>query len=100
MSTREIPYPPDFQIDFHHDHYIQRAEAAWHRLDPGDVLATVEAQLAEEADPSKHPLLPLVNFLLDRQTAVDGGRFYDAWRALVVAAINTCLAEALSREVD
>jgi len=95
-----LPYPPDFQIDYHADLQAQRVERAFAQLDPGDVLATVEAQLAQESDPAKNPLFPLINFLLDRQTAVDGARFYDAWRALVVAAIERCLTEALSQGED
>jgi hypothetical protein len=100
MSIHRSPIPSPDDIDYHRDHQTQRAERAFAALDPGDVLATVEAQLAQESDPSKNPLWPLVNFLLDRQTAVDGAQFYDAWRALVIAAIETCLSEALRQGED
>jgi hypothetical protein len=40
----------------------------------------------------------LVNFLLDRQTAVDGAAFYNRCRQLCLAAIDTCLEELLERE--
>jgi hypothetical protein len=45
--------------------------------------------------PRAHPLFPVINFLLDRQTAVDGGAFWDAWKTRCLAAIDTALDDAL-----
>jgi hypothetical protein len=45
-----------------------------------------------------HPLYELVNFLLDRQTAVDGAAFYNRCRQLCLAAIDTCLDDLLELE--
>jgi hypothetical protein len=37
-------------------------------------------------------------FCLDRQVAVHGGEFWDTWKRLVLAAIDTCLDELLAME--
>ena len=98
MSTPPIPYPADFDINYHADRQVRRVERAFRALDPGDVLAVLDDRLAQEPDPIKHPLYPMVLFLLDRQTAVDGAKLYDDCRRLVVAAINTCLEARLALE--
>jgi hypothetical protein len=96
MSTRYTPEPS--QIDYHADAQARRVEPARKRIDPGDVIATVESKLSAEADVTQHPLYQLTLFLLDRATAVDGGHLYDDWRQLVLAAIDTCLDDLLARE--
>jgi hypothetical protein len=96
MSSRYTPEPT--QIDYHADVQAQRVERARKLIDPGDVIATVESRLASEADPTQHPLYGLVLFCLDRQVAVHGGEFWDAWKRLVLAAIDTCLDEVLAME--
>jgi hypothetical protein len=96
MSTRDTPEPS--QIDYHADLQAQRVQRALQRIDPGDVLAAVDGRIAAESDPKAHPLYTLVCFFLDRQRAVDGGQFYDHFRQLVLAAIDTCLDESLARE--
>jgi len=98
MSTHHIPYPPDFEINYHQDRQVQRVERAFRALDPGEVLAVLDDQLAQEPDPTTHPLYPMVLFLLDRQTAVDGATLYDDCRRLVLAAINACLEARLALE--
>jgi hypothetical protein len=98
MSTRHIPYPPDFEIDHTAAHHEERRRRALKALDVGDVIAAVEDVLASEADPQKHPLFPVVNWLLDRQWSVDGGQFWDAWRTLCQQAVERCLDEALAQE--
>jgi hypothetical protein len=100
MSTHDLPYPPDFDRNYHTDWHQHRVERALQQLDPADVLALVDDRISQLVDPKAHPLFPLVNFLLDRQAAVDGAQLYDALRALVLAAIDTCLDEALAREDD
>jgi hypothetical protein len=92
----DMPFPDD--IDYHESRQQQRVERARKRLDPGDVLAVIDDRIAAESDPTQHPLFALVNFLLDRQTAVDGGAFYDRWRQLCLDAIDTCLDNLLARE--
>jgi hypothetical protein len=98
MSTRYTPEPS--QIDYHADVQAQRVQAALQRIDPGDVLAVLDGRIAAESDPKAHPLYTMVCFFLDRQRAVDGGQFYDRFRQLVLAAIDTCLDDALEALED
>jgi hypothetical protein len=98
MSTRHIPYPSDFEINYHADRQVQRVEAAMKRLDPSDVLALVDSRIAAESDPTKHPLYQMVLFFLDRQTAVDGAQLYNDWRRRILAAIDTALDDLLQME--
>ena len=98
MSTYAVNVPEPAEIDYHADRQAQRVTRAMKRIDPGDVLAVVESRLAEESDPTKHPLYPMVLFFLDRQTAVDGGKLYDDWRQRIMAAIDTCLDDLLALE--
>jgi hypothetical protein len=97
MSTRHIPYPSDFDVTHDASRHEERRRRALAALDPGDIIATVEDLLASEPDPAKHPLYPVANWLLDRQWAVDGGAFWDAWRALCQQALDQCVTEALAR---
>jgi hypothetical protein len=96
MST--IHYPDDFEINYHEAAQVQRVQAALKRLDPGDVLAVLDSRIAAEADPRQHLLFPLVEFYLDRRTAVDGGAFFNRCRQLVLAAIDTALDDLLELE--
>jgi hypothetical protein len=100
MSTRHLPYPPDFEIDHAAAHQEERRRRALQSLDVGDVIATVEDALAQEPDPQQHPLFPVVNRLLDRQGRVDGGAFWLQWQVLVDQAIQRLVAEALARGED
>jgi hypothetical protein len=95
MSTRHIPYPPDFDVNYHEAQQAQRVQAALRQIDPGDVLAVIDRRIAAEPDPTQHPLYGLVLFCLDRQVAVHGGEFWDTWKRLVLAAIYTALDDAL-----
>jgi hypothetical protein len=90
----ELPYPPDFDINYHQDLEVQRVARAKRLIDVGAVLAILDARMAAERDPQQHPLAPLVEFYLDRRTAVDGGAFYDRCKQLVLAAIDTALDDA------
>jgi hypothetical protein len=96
MSTRYTPEPS--QVDYHADLQAQRVQRALQRIDPGDVLAVIDGRIAAESDPKAHPLYTLVCFFPDRQRAVDSGQFYDRFRQLVLAAIDTCLDERLASE--
>ena len=98
MSINPMHVPEPSQIDYHADCQVRRVEAAKKRIDPGDVLAIIDGRIAAEADPRQHPLFPLVEFYLDRRTAVDGGAFYDHCKQLVLAAIDTALDDLLERE--
>jgi hypothetical protein len=98
MSTRYTPEPS--QIDYHADLQAQRVQRAKQLIDPGDVLSIIDSRLAQEPDPRAHPLYPLVQFYLDRQTAVHGGKFYDHCKRLVLAAIDTALDDVLEAMED
>jgi hypothetical protein len=100
VSNHHIPYPPDFEINYHADHHEERRRRARLSLDVGDVISTVEDALASEPDPQKHPLFPVANWLLDRQGRVDGGAFWLQWQVLVDQAIERLLEARLQGEDD
>jgi hypothetical protein len=96
MSSQQIPYPPDFEIDYHADLHEERRRRALAMIDPGDVIAVVEDVLACEPDPAKNPLFPVAQFFLKGQVAVDGAAFWDAWKALVCQAIDSLVEVKLA----
>jgi hypothetical protein len=96
MSTRYTPEPS--QIDYHSEIQAQRVQRARKLIDPGDVLSIIDSRIAAEADPTQHPLYGLVLFCLNRQVAVHGGEFWDTWKQLVLAAIDTALDDVLAME--
>jgi hypothetical protein len=96
VSTRYTPEPS--QIDYHADVQAQHVQAALKQIDPGDVLSVIDRRIAAEPDPKAHSLYGLVLFCLDRQVAVHGGEFWDTWKRLVLAAIDTCLDDLLEME--
>jgi hypothetical protein len=98
MSTSRIDVPTPDEINYHEARQAQRVARAKQLIDPGDVLAIIDARIAAEADPTKHPLYGLVLFCLDRQVAVHGGEFFDRFRQLVLAAIDTALDDLLEME--
>jgi hypothetical protein len=98
MSTRDTPEPS--QIDYRADAQTQRVARAMQLIDPSDVLSIVDSRIAAEADPTQHPLYGLVLFCLDRHVAVHGGEFWDIWKRLVLAAIDTALDDALDAMED
>jgi hypothetical protein len=93
MSIRQIPEAD--QIDYHADVQAQRVARAKALIAAGDVLSIIDRRIAQEPDPRAHPLYPLVQFYLDRQTAVHGGEFWDTWKQMVLAAIDTAIDDAL-----
>jgi hypothetical protein len=94
----EMPQPDE--INYHEDLQRQRVARAKALIDPGDVLAVIDARIAAEPDPKAHFLYPLVLFHLDRARAVDGAKLYDDCRQLVMAAIDSCLDEVLAMGED
>jgi hypothetical protein len=98
MSNHRIHVPSPDQLDYHADCEVQRVERAKKRLDPSDILSILDGRIASQADPRQHPLFPLVEFYLDRRTAVDGRAFYDYCKQLVLAVIDTALDDALKIE--
>jgi hypothetical protein len=100
MSTYGIHVPAPDEIDYHEACQAQRVQRALQQIDPADVLAVIDGRIAAESDPKAHPLYTMVCFFLDRQRAVDGGQFYDQFRQLVLAAIDTCLNDALEALED
>jgi hypothetical protein len=93
-----IPYPPDFEIDYHSAHHEERRQRALKALTVSDVLSELDDLIAAEPDPAKHPAFGLVAFLLDRQTAVDGGALYDHLRHLAWTAIDRLVEARLQGE--
>jgi hypothetical protein len=92
------PPAPD-EINYHEACQAQRVQRALKRIDPGDVLAVIDARIAAEPDPTQHPLYATVCWVLERQlTPMDGGQFYDRFRQLVLAAVDTCLDDLLQME--
>jgi hypothetical protein len=99
VSTYDINIPAPAEINYHEARQTQRVQAALKRIDPGDVLAVIDSRIAAEADPTKHPLYGMVCWHLEKcLTPLDGGVFYDRFRQMVLAAIDTCLHELLSME--
>jgi hypothetical protein len=94
MSIRHTPEAD--QIDYHADLQAQRVARALKLIDPGDVIAVVESRLAAQPDPTAHPLYNLVCWVLDKHVGpLDGGQVFDRWHQLVLAAVDTCLDDAL-----
>jgi hypothetical protein len=100
-----LPYPPDFQIDYHADLHEERRRRALKALDPGDVIATVEATLAGEPDPQQHPLYHAVCYFLEHGTHT-GARYWaqeslvTAWENRIQDAIEQLVDEAMARGED
>jgi hypothetical protein len=99
VSTYGINVPSPDDIDYHADCQQRRVQAALKQLDPGDVLAIIDAKIASEGDSAQHPLYHLVCWHLEKcLTPMDGGAFFDGFRTLVISAINTALEDALQGE--
>jgi hypothetical protein len=95
MSNHRLHVPAADQLDYHEALQEERVRRATRLISPGDVIALVESRLAEESDPTVHPLYPMALFFLDRLTAVDGGKLYDDWRQRILAAIDSLTDDAL-----
>jgi hypothetical protein len=95
MSNHRLQIPSPDDLNYHEAAQEERVRRALKQIDPGDVLAIIDSRIAAEADPRQHVLFPLVEFYLDRRTAVDGGALFDHCKQLVLAAIDTALDDAL-----
>jgi hypothetical protein len=95
MSTRHLPYPPDFDVNYHADREIQRVEAARKRLTVSDVLSVLDDKVAGLADETSHPCYHLVAWLLDKEGPVDGAAFWTRWQQLAEMAVDSCLDDLL-----
>jgi hypothetical protein len=98
MSTRHLPYPPDFDIDHAAAHHEERRRRALQSIDVGDVLAELDGLIASEPDPTKHLCFAVANWLLDRQGRVDGGASWLQWQVLVDQAIQRLVEARLQGE--
>jgi hypothetical protein len=100
-----LPYPPEFDRDYHAEWHEARRRRALRALDPGDVIATVEEALAGEPDPTQHSLYRLVCYALAYGTAT-GTRYWareslaEAWERRIQHAIEALVDEALARGED
>jgi hypothetical protein len=101
MSNQRIHVPSPDQIDYHAACEVRRVERAKALINPGDVLAIIDGRIAAFSDPTAHPLYAMVCWVLERQlTPLDGGQFFDRFKQLVLAAIDTCLDKVLAMEED
>ena len=99
MSIYGIHVPTPDDHDYHADVQAQRVRRALKMIDASDVLAIIDDRIASEPDPTQHPLYHLVAWHLERcLTPLDGGQFFDRWRQLVLAAIDTALDDLLELE--
>jgi hypothetical protein len=93
----EIPSPDEH--NYHEAIQAQRVERALKQIDPGDVLSSIDAKIASEADPKAHPLYQLVCWHLEKRlTPVDGGQFFDTFNQMVMAAIDSAIDDLLEME--
>jgi hypothetical protein len=59
-----IPYPRNFDQNLDEEVWAARYEAVVKQLDPGDVIAEVEDQVAQIVAPKAHPLYAVVSKIL------------------------------------
>ncbi|HEX9872535.1 MAG TPA: hypothetical protein VGC99_28845 [Candidatus Tectomicrobia bacterium] len=91
-----IPYPPDFQIDYHADRHEARRRRALAKIDPEDLLAAVMTDLAEQPL-QDHPLGPMLLWLLDQAlTPGDGGELWDRLKIVGLTQIERLLDAVLA----
>jgi hypothetical protein len=90
-----IPYPRNFDDNLDEAHHERRYALAVKQLDPGDVIAEVESQVAQITDPAQHPLADIISYYL----AAGGphtGRLPWCLEAMA-AAYDTLVKQALDR---
>jgi hypothetical protein len=92
-----LPYPDDFEYDYHADLQWQRQQAALKAIAPGDVLSLVDEAIASEADPATHPLFSLTCALLgcgNMPGTADG--LWDRYKRLIDHAIERLVEAKLA----
>ena len=105
MSTRNIPYPDDFDVNYHHDLQWRRQEMARRSLCISDGLAEVDSLIAAEPDEQQQPIYHLVAHALGQTTQPGSAEgLMVRYRRLVDHAIERLveakLSDAASWEVD
>jgi len=99
MSNHRLHVPSPDEHDYHEAAQVERVRRALKQIDPGDVLAVIDSRIAAESDPKVHPLYNMVCWHLERcLTPLDGGEFFDRFKQLVLAAIDTALDDLLEME--
>jgi hypothetical protein len=99
MSTRHLPYPPDFEVNHAAAHHEERRRRALTSLDVGDVLSVIDDLIASECDPTKHPCFAMVAWMLDQRLEPGNGAvFWDAWKVLAWQAIDRLVEARLQGE--
>ena len=105
--SNDLPYPPDFDHDYHAEWHEERRRRAREGLDPSDVLAEVQSLMLGIADDTQHPLWNLVHTCTRVGTAAETGKVPHtadgvgaAFLPLIDRAITRLVTEALGREVD
>jgi hypothetical protein len=69
-----LPYPPDFDVNYHADRQEERRRRAREALDPSDVLAEVQSLMLGIADDTQHPLWSLLERCTRQGTATETGK--------------------------
>jgi hypothetical protein len=96
MSTYNIHVPEPSQIDYHADRQARRVERALKQIDVGDVLSIIDSRISSEPDPKAHPLYKMVAWHLEKcLTPLDGAEFFNTFKQLVMAAVDTCHPQKL-----
>jgi hypothetical protein len=101
-----IPYPRNFDQNLDEEVWAARYEAVVKQLDPGDVIAEVEDQVAQIVAPKAHPLYGVVAYYLESGGPETGRLPWNldalaaAYDALVKAALDRLIDARLAQEVD
>jgi hypothetical protein len=98
VSNNDLPYPPEFEIDFAAAHEEERRRRAREALDPSDVLAEVQSLMLAIADDIEHPLFALVVHCTRIGTMRETGKAPYLAEA-VGAAVEPLIARAIARLV-
>jgi hypothetical protein len=93
-----IPYPRHVDLNLDEEVWAARYAAAVRQLDPGDVIAAVESQVAQIVDPAAHPLYGVVAYYLEAG-GPETGRVPWNLEALA-AAYDALVKQALDRLID
>jgi hypothetical protein len=97
-----IPYPRNFDQDLGEERHARRYAMALKRVDPGDVIAEVEAMVAQILDPKAHPLYGVVTYYLEAGGPETGRppwcleSLAAAYDRLVKAALTKVIDETLA----